>query len=297
MKLKHIEAFNAIMSAGSISGAARLLNVTQPAVTQTLQHAELQLGFSLFVRGKNGLTPTREARHLYARSRLIFDQILELKRLAEALKVESDSQMRVGIVPSLSTKYLSQALGAFHKKHPQSVVSFKVLHSDEIAKAVAAHECDLGIAYGEFSVPELESEVIGHGHLVWAEQIDAVAEEETPPEISISEIASRDFIGIDKDDRVGRILLNLLSEQPGFTQTKLSAQTYQSALLLTLDGFGPCVIDSFTANLAKGASVRCRPLVPQIPVHVSGISTAESRLRSGFSDLLGAFKESLTTLR
>ena len=46
MRLKHIEVFNAVMLTGSVSGAARLLHVTQPAVTQTLQHAELQLGSS-----------------------------------------------------------------------------------------------------------------------------------------------------------------------------------------------------------------------------------------------------------
>lgn len=65
MKLKHIEAFHAVMVAGSVSGAARLLNVTQPAVTTTLQHAEMQLGFPLFKRKKHRLIPTREARELY----------------------------------------------------------------------------------------------------------------------------------------------------------------------------------------------------------------------------------------
>ena len=48
MKLKHIEVFNAVMLTGSVSAAARLLHVTQPAITQTLQHAELQLGYALF---------------------------------------------------------------------------------------------------------------------------------------------------------------------------------------------------------------------------------------------------------
>ncbi|MFM9901533.1 MAG: LysR family transcriptional regulator, partial [Polaromonas sp.] len=52
MRLRHIEVFNAVMLTGSVSGAARLVNVTQPAVSRTLQHAELQLGFALFQRRK-----------------------------------------------------------------------------------------------------------------------------------------------------------------------------------------------------------------------------------------------------
>ena len=43
MRLRHIEVFNAVMLTGSVSGAARLMNVTQPAVSRTLQHAEIQM--------------------------------------------------------------------------------------------------------------------------------------------------------------------------------------------------------------------------------------------------------------
>ncbi len=54
MRLRHIEVFHAIMQAGTISGAAQLLHISQPAVTKVLQHCELQLGMPLFdrVRGK-----------------------------------------------------------------------------------------------------------------------------------------------------------------------------------------------------------------------------------------------------
>ncbi|WP_208508335.1 LysR family transcriptional regulator, partial [Variovorax paradoxus] len=71
MKLKHIEVFNAIMLSGSVSAAARILNVTQPAVTQTLKHAEQQLGYALFVRDKGGMKPTPEARQLHLRAQKI----------------------------------------------------------------------------------------------------------------------------------------------------------------------------------------------------------------------------------
>ena len=58
MRLRHIEMLHAVMVTGTISGAARLLNITQPAATQSLQHAELQLGYKLFRRVKNRLVPT-----------------------------------------------------------------------------------------------------------------------------------------------------------------------------------------------------------------------------------------------
>ena len=61
MRLRHIEIFQAIRQTGSVSAAAQLLHVSQPAVTKVLQHAELQLGFPLFLRVRGKLQPTPEA--------------------------------------------------------------------------------------------------------------------------------------------------------------------------------------------------------------------------------------------
>jgi len=80
MRLRHIEVFNAIMLTGSVSAAARLINITQPAVSRTLQHAEIQLGFPLFQRAKGRLTPTTEAQALYPHIERLFAQLDEVQR-------------------------------------------------------------------------------------------------------------------------------------------------------------------------------------------------------------------------
>ena len=45
MRLRHIEVFHAVYNCGSITGAAKLLNVSQPSISKVLAHAEQQLGF------------------------------------------------------------------------------------------------------------------------------------------------------------------------------------------------------------------------------------------------------------
>ena len=85
MKLKHIEVFNAVMLTGSVSAAARLLHVTQPAITQTLQHAELQLGYALFTRQRNRLVATHEAQTLYPEIQRLMSQLEAVRRLSLAL--------------------------------------------------------------------------------------------------------------------------------------------------------------------------------------------------------------------
>ncbi len=86
MRLKQIEAFHAVMLTGSVSGAARLLHVTQPAITQTLQHAELQLGYALFTREGRRLTPTHEERQLFPEVQGLMLQLESVRRMGAALR-------------------------------------------------------------------------------------------------------------------------------------------------------------------------------------------------------------------
>src|SRR3546814_16987942 len=59
-----MEAFNAVMEAGSVSAAARCLGVSQPAVSRLLKQFEVELGFALFHRAKGKLMPMPEAHRL-----------------------------------------------------------------------------------------------------------------------------------------------------------------------------------------------------------------------------------------
>ena len=102
MRLKHIEVFNAIMLTGSVSAAARLLHVTQPAVTQTLQHAELQLGYALFTRQRNRLVPTGEAQALYPEVQALVSQLESVRRLAGGLRSGQRADLRLLVVHSLA---------------------------------------------------------------------------------------------------------------------------------------------------------------------------------------------------
>ena len=103
MRLRHIEVFNAVMHTGSVSAAARLINISQPAVSRTLQHAELQLGFALFQRSKGRLTPTSEALALLPHMEKLFAQLEEVQRLADSLrKGRATDELRIASVLALS---------------------------------------------------------------------------------------------------------------------------------------------------------------------------------------------------
>ena len=71
--------------AGTISGAAQLLHISQPAVTKVLQHCELQLGMPLFDRVRGKLYPTPEAQRLFVEVDKLHGDLLAIRRLAASL--------------------------------------------------------------------------------------------------------------------------------------------------------------------------------------------------------------------
>jgi molybdenum-dependent DNA-binding transcriptional regulator ModE len=86
MRLRHIEVFHAIMQVGTISGAAQVLHISQPAVTKVLQHCELQLGMPLFERVRGKLYPKPEAHRLFAETEKLHRDLQGIRRLAASLK-------------------------------------------------------------------------------------------------------------------------------------------------------------------------------------------------------------------
>ena len=75
MNLRQLEVFQAVMQTGNMSAAARLICITPSAVSKTIAHTELQLGYKLFTRGKGTLAPTPEARVLFEESTLIHQKL------------------------------------------------------------------------------------------------------------------------------------------------------------------------------------------------------------------------------
>jgi len=61
LNIRHLHALSAVITAGGITAAARVVNLTQPAITQGISKLERQLGLRLFERRPGGMEPTEAA--------------------------------------------------------------------------------------------------------------------------------------------------------------------------------------------------------------------------------------------
>jgi len=290
MRLKHIEVFNAVMLTGSVSAAARLLHVTQPAVTQALQHAELQLGYVLFTRQRNRLVPTREAQTLYPEVQALMSQLESVRRIAAALGSGEGARLRILIVPSLAVRALPDALRVFRRRYPDMPVSIRTLHSNEIARAMALQEGDVGIVYGKLPHPALHDELVATGRLV------CVAPQRSPgtdrrSTVTIQEILRGPFVRIDERDPLGAVLADQWARLGLAPRAGITVQTHHIAMVMAEQGFGPAIIDSFTAQAAGDGRLHVRTLLPEVPVEVRALQPQGLRSPRPVADFIAAFRK------
>ncbi|WP_395703838.1 LysR family transcriptional regulator [Aquabacterium sp.] len=289
MRLKHIEVFNAIMLAGSASGAARLLHVTQPAVTQTLQHAELQLGYALFTRQRNRLVPTREALALVPEVQKLMSQLESLRRLAAALGSGAGSQLRILIVPSLAVHALPAALARFRQRYPDMPVTIETLHTREIARAIALQEGDVGIVYGSAPHPALQEQTVATGRVVCVSKVGTRGADRRSS-VALEDILRAPFIRIDERDPLGAMLADQWDRLGLVPRAGITVQTHHIAMLLAEQGFGPAIIDSFTARASRSDTLHVRTLLPEVPVQISALLPLGLRSPQPVADFVDAVR-------
>lgn len=276
MRLRHIEVFNAVMLTGSVSGAARLINVTQPAVSRILQHAELQLGFALFQRTKGRLAPTSEALTLYPHIERLFAQLDEVQRLAANLKSgESGKELRVLTVLALSYEILPRAIKLFRLKHAHIPITVQALHSPQIVSALALQEADVGFLLSPVAHSALAQEHLADGRMVCVVPKGLLSTRQTQlGSLTLADLIGRPVIGLDAMDPVGRSLIQACREAGVGLDFGITVQTYHSALALAHHGLGIALIDTCTAASADLSRVDVLTLDPLIPVPLKALLPA-----------------------
>ena len=270
MRIKHIEVFNAIMLTGTVSAAARLLHVTQPAVTQTLQHAELQLGLVLFTRQRNRLVATRDALALYPEVQKLMSQLESVRRIAAALRTGDQAALRVLVVPSLAVQALPNALRIFRTRYPDMPLFVRTMHSREIAHAIALQEGDVGIVYGTVPHPGIHDELVAKGRLVCVTQ-QRKGRVDRRATVALEEVMRSPFIRIDERDPLGAMLADQWARLGLVPPPGITVETHHTALVLAQAGFGPAIVDSFTAPAGVHADLSVRVLMPEVPVEIHAL--------------------------
>lgn len=142
---RQLAAFRAVIVSGSVTGAGKILHVTQPAVTRLIKDLELQLGLTLFSRHAGRMTPTSHAQSLYREVERYFFGFERVLEAARNLRNSRGGQLRIAAMPTLSSRTLPEAISRFRQRFPDIDITIESEVSIRILDAVKNDQVDLGI--------------------------------------------------------------------------------------------------------------------------------------------------------
>jgi DNA-binding transcriptional LysR family regulator len=155
LNLRQIEVFRAIMLTGSISRAAALLRVSQPAVSRLMAYAEQRLGLTLFERIKGRLHPTPEAKRLFIEVDVVYQAFQRVNEVADDLVENRTGHLRIVCSSHLGQSLIPKAIGRFYERFSEVRIILHTMAPSQLMQAVLMQQADLGVAFLTESHPNV----------------------------------------------------------------------------------------------------------------------------------------------
>jgi DNA-binding transcriptional LysR family regulator len=154
--LNAIQTFLTVAELNSFSEAARRLNLSQPAISQTIHNLERQFGVELFVRKGRSVHLTEAGQLLQGLGRELLTNANRLEEMMNSVQGHVIGEMTVGC-STTSGKYLLPGLIArFRQRYPQLRINVSVTSRDSVIKKLISGDLLLGVSSKIIESSELE---------------------------------------------------------------------------------------------------------------------------------------------
>jgi len=256
MRTRHIEVFNSIYKTGSVTAAAKLLNVSQPSVSKVLAHAEQQLGFRLFERIKMKLVPTPEANILFKHTSVMEDVLIDINQISERLTEFPVDRVRVSCTPSLGIDFLPNAIAEFKVLNPNVDFEISTLHYSYLRNNIKDTSLDLAIAQDQIEDEEIGIIDIKKGTFVILE----------PHNVDRKKLP---FIKLSINSPIGRKLNKYIEKENLNIQSSITSDNFQMAASLVNNGIGYTILDEYTAKACQSVNTKITELDQKLHFNIS----------------------------
>ncbi|AHX13475.1 LysR family transcriptional regulator [Dyella jiangningensis] len=290
MRLRYIELFHAVLSTGSLTGAASLLNVSQPAASKALQQAENHLGFPLFSRVRGRLQPTPQALLMRHQIDKLMRDLYDLRRLALNITRPESHPLRVTCTPALAQVLVPDAIARLGEVYPETIVELFTQHSAVMCESLMLREADIGLTLQDINHHGLVQEPLCRGNIKVIAPPGWWPARELDRPLPIKALAGQPMIGITVQDALGAMLQNHLAKVDPAPQTRVWVQTYQLACSLVARGGGLALVDPFTAQCSR-EPVQTRPLKLEMDVVLYAVYRPDSPLNGVQSRFLDVMRQ------
>lgn len=153
IRLRHLHTFVAVAQQGTLGRAAETLNLSQPALSKTLNELEQLTGTRLFDRGRLGAQLTPPGEQFLTHAVKVLDALNNAAQALNRKEGLNSDIVRIGALPTAALGILPAVLGQFHRQHKDTMLQVATMNNTMLLAGLKSGEIDIGI--GRMSDPEL----------------------------------------------------------------------------------------------------------------------------------------------
>lgn len=146
---RHVEVFWAVMTTGSATGAAKLLNTSQPTISRELSRFEQVTQLRLFKRVNGKLAPTEQATMLFDEVQRAYVGLERIAKTVDGIRHFSQGQVSIACLPAFSHALLPRVCQQFRERFPGVSVKMTPYESPELEEALSTQRYHLGLTEGQ----------------------------------------------------------------------------------------------------------------------------------------------------
>lgn len=274
LSLRQVEAFKAVIEFGTVSRAAAVLHVSQPAMSKLIAKLEADTGLVLFDRLKGRLAPTQSGMRLYDEIDRIFSGVQQVENAVDAIRRHDQGRIAVGVMPALAGSFVQQVTTAFLRRHPQAFCVLESRSSQRITEWLLTRRLDVGLVNSGIDNPYLASETfLGHpmvcimpiGHPLTAKRV-----------VRPQDLHGTAFVSFDPEHFTSQSVDAVLAAEAVQPSVVLVANIAPMLCGFVASGHGVALVHPLMAE-GYGKRLVIRPFVPTIPYEFCLCRPRESR--------------------
>ncbi len=265
MDNRQLECFLTLMRHGTMTRAAEMLGVSQPAVSHTINTLETNLGFALFVRRSGRLQPTPEAKLFFDHAHRSVEAMERAAQAAEEIRSGQRGHLSIAAYASMSISLLPRIVSLFTAKRRHVRVKIISRPSETVRQLISTQQFDLAIAEMPLDYPSNRMEVFSYECQCMMPPDHPLAEKTV---ITPADLDGEPFVSLFRGDPIHQQLAVAFSKYGAHWNVVAETEFFSTACELVEAGCGVGVIDPvvstpFTANVIK------RPFRPAIDYGVA----------------------------
>lgn len=265
MNVQQIRAFVAVVEHGSFSEAARLLGISQPAVTMQVQALETDVGATLLDRHYRRIDLTEAGRTLLPYARRVLEQIETAHEEIAALSDVVTGHIIIAASTTPGVYVIPRLLGAFIASNPEVTVTIMVADSARVVEAVENGEAHIGVTGAVLRGARVEYEEVGRDELLLIGPVGREAHGEDP--LTLAGLSDEPWIMREQGSGTRQVTESLLATHgvdPEELRVVVELGTGEAIVSAVEGGLGYAIISSHVADKA----VRLGTVAS---VHVTGL--------------------------